>query len=321
MVQVQHVGLAAGRGGPGQRPEGLRHVINGHQIQLHLQLWCHAQGEAAPHQTVQKIVVVPGPSLRVAGDQGRAVDPHRQAQPCGLPHQPFAHPLGLGVAQVNALPLGQVAGLVEGLASIGGGLENRRAGDVFHRDALLSRQPQHLHGAAHIGAAQLAVGGHVAELGPVMQHTSHLAGQPLPGGLIKPQTRLGQVAGHGHQPRLPAVLPEVVVLQVASQPLARLLSAGGPDQAVHQQLRVPLQLIRQQEGPQKPRSPREQDLLWYTRHDSAWNLKGCGQQALHQIRWQECLICQVDAPADSGLGIADQVQKMGGQAADRGVPR
>ena len=233
---------------------------------------------------------MPEAAAGVAGDQRRPVGAHRQTGAAGGQHQPLAHPLGLRIADVNAPPLSQVVRFEELTVAIGHRLVHRHAGDQLHGERPPQRrQLQHRAGAAHIGGRQLAVGRHLAELGPVVQDAADAASQGGEHPLRQPEPRQGQITGNRLDAAAPALLPEAVELQVAAQPRSPLIGIGGPHQNLHLQRRPALQLPRQQIGPEETGTAGEQDRLagrggrWQGRQRPALGQPGLVRQIEHRL--------------------------------------
>ena len=74
---------------------------------------------------------------------------------------------------MDAAPPRHVVAFQHRPVAVGGRLKDRHAGDQLHGQGAdggrMHRQVEHRLGAAHIGRLQLAVGGHLAELGTVVQ--------------------------------------------------------------------------------------------------------------------------------------------------------
>ena len=81
---------------------------------------------------------------------------------------------------MDAAPLGHVVAFEHLAVAVGGRFKRRHARDELHRQGLagcgMHGQIEHGLGAAHIGGLELAVGGHLAQLGAVMQNASEALG-------------------------------------------------------------------------------------------------------------------------------------------------
>ena len=234
----------------------------------------------------------------MATNQGGPIHAHRQARCPRRQHQALAHPFGLGIAHVEAAPLGNVVAFEHALVAVGRRLEGRHAGNQLDRHGPrripMDRQLQHRVGATHIGRLELAVGGHLAELGAVVEDASQAPGQVCKSPVRQPKSGLGQVARHGHQPAGPSLLPEAVMAQVGLDPRQTQWAVLGPHQAAHLQLGPALQLAGQQVGPKKTGSTGEQDRL--PRRGHRWRAGNRQAPATAQLGF----LAQIEVPVAFG---------------------
>ena len=151
---------------------------------------------------------------------------------------------------------------VDGLITESIGFKHRHAGDQLQPQwALCCRQLQHRAGSTHIGSGQLAIAGHLTELGSVVKDASQTMADSLELLTVESQLWLGKITKNHLKTRGPVRLPKAVTAQVLLQTLLALLHRSSPHQAAQLQLGPSLQLTRQEIGPKETTRTCEQNRL------------------------------------------------------------